>query len=61
MSVLICGREWRGKDGKDHRCVQPEHGTTVRCTCDCGDRIPGAKRPPLKLARWKRGRKVMES
>lgn len=50
-----CGREWLSS-GKDHKCIRPE-GMEHRCTCDCGEKIPSAKRPQLKLAHWKRGRK----
>lgn len=30
-----CGKEWPGKDGKDHKCVLPG-GHGLLCRCDCG-------------------------
>jgi hypothetical protein len=37
MSYDLCGREWIGDDGKDHRCqVMVAAGHSGPCTCDCG-------------------------
>ena len=68
----VCGLEWFA-DGKDHKCdINPPAGCVPhRCTCSCGQvrrkgegprtvSNPSGKRlkVPLKLAKWKRGRKV---
>lgn len=65
-----CGIEWTDLHGKDHTCrfdISTPRGFLVQhvCECECGaQRVREQmvsrpnKRPPLKLAKWKRGKKV---
>ena len=65
-----CGIEWVDVDGKGHTCgfdMDTQAGFLIQhiCACECGAQRVRAqmvgrpnKRPPLKLAKWKRGKKV---
>lgn len=67
-----CGTKWDDAEGKEHSCGHrelispggPHYPHT--CECECGaqrvrEQMAGRpnKRPPLKLAKWKRGKRVM--
>ncbi len=54
-----CGYKWI-QDGKDHACILDRHEDFQPHECDCGIRnFTKRPRPPLKLAQWKRGKKVV--
>lgn len=66
-----CGMKWIDLDGKEHVCRFNEMGPNgepllhiCECSCDAQKvrsqmRHSPSKRPPLKLAKWKRGKKVI--
>jgi hypothetical protein len=51
-----CGHEFVDYGGKGHCCILIM-GHRGRCLCDCGEKS-GKTKTPLKLAHWKRGKKV---
>lgn len=66
-----CGKQWTDNYGKKHECAAKLELREMYfhiCECSCGaqfvksqTRMRPNKRPPLKLAHWKRGKKVKES
>jgi hypothetical protein len=53
-----CEAVYIGADEKEHGCIL-DTGHRGKCLCACGEKSIKTK-TPLKLAHWKRGKKVVK-